>query len=110
MINVRNFGAKGDGTTNDTAAILSTCEAALGLAAGSFDQGGDPYPGGYPTTSRPAVFFPAGTYRVTRPIRVRYMNLCLMGEPGPTGAWKISRTATVSKILVDHTGDAFALD
>lgn len=61
--NVRNFGAKGDGTTLDTEAINKTIEAAA-------DQGGG------------TVYFPAGKY-ASHSIRLK-SNICLYLDQGAT--------------------------
>lgn len=55
----RDYGAAGDGTTDDTAAIQSAIDCS-GAAAPANGQG---YYGG-------SVFLPAGTYLITRPLSV----------------------------------------
>jgi len=57
VLNVRDFGAKGDGKTDDTDALVKALEAA-----------GKPDPAN-PGRNFPAtVFIPAGTYRITKTI------------------------------------------
>jgi hypothetical protein len=69
---VRDYGAKGDGATDDTAAI----QAALNAAATSRS--------GYSSMSSGRVLIPTGVYRITSP-------LTLIGRPGLTiegeGRW-----------------------
>lgn len=59
--NVRDFGAKGDNSTDDAAAISSAI-AAAGAAGGG------------------VVYFPPGTYYVASTVYVDYDNVCLLGE------------------------------
>lgn len=60
--NVKDFGAKGDGVTDDTVAINSAI-----AAGGRCGQGCDS------TTITPAiVYFPAGTYMVSKPLNQYY--------------------------------------
>ncbi|KAF2726063.1 glycoside hydrolase family 55 protein [Polychaeton citri CBS 116435] len=60
--NVKDFGAKGDGSSDDTQALLSAINA--GNRCG---QGCDS------TTVTPAiVYFPPGTYVVSKPIQMKY--------------------------------------
>jgi hypothetical protein len=59
-LNVKLYGAKGDGITNDTAAIqaaIDACEAAGGGI----------------------VWFPLGRYKTTNSLRVKFSNVVLMG-------------------------------
>ncbi|OQE24328.1 hypothetical protein PENSTE_c007G09142 [Penicillium steckii] len=67
--NVKEFGAKGDGTTDDTAAINK--------AISSGDRCGK---GCDSTTTSPAlVYFPPGTYKVSKPI-VQYYYTQIVGD------------------------------
>ena len=61
--NVRDFGAKGDGSTDDTRAI----QAALNAAAVCFTPGGC---AGYPGISSSAVYLPPGQYGITTTLTV----------------------------------------
>ncbi|CZS90114.1 probable glucan 1,3-beta-glucosidase [Rhynchosporium agropyri] len=67
--NVKDFGAKGDGTTDDTVAINAA------ISAGSrCGQGCDS------TTVTPAlVYFPAGTYSISKPL-VQYYYTQFVGD------------------------------
>jgi polygalacturonase len=56
-VNVLDYGAKGDGVTNDTAAIQAAIDAAHGTQQ---------------------VFFPAGTYKVTATLNL-YKGSNLIG-------------------------------
>lgn len=59
-INVKTYGAVGDGSTDDTAAIQATITAAI-----AFNGSG--------------VFFPQGTYKITNTITVTRSNILLFG-------------------------------
>src|SRR5579863_6011646 len=85
VLNVRDFGAKGDGTTDDTKALLAAIDAA------GTDNG--------PTFWRThIVYLPAGTYLVSHSLERHYLNgtfgsgMTLIGE---------SRASTILK-LQDH--------
>jgi hypothetical protein len=82
--NVLDFGAKGDGTTNDTAAIQAAVDS-LSVNGG-------------------AVYFPKGTYKVVPPtattgcIWVRYNNITLFGD----GASSIITVGTSNTAVPIH--------
>lgn len=59
-LNVKDFGAKGDGTTDDTAAFLQAIER---------NTGG-------------AILIPPGRYKITQPLRITKSNVVLRGA-GP---------------------------
>ncbi len=73
VLNVRDFGAKGDGTHDDTAALTAAI-AAAGADTGAFFW------------RTRIVVLPAGTYRVSAPLVKRYANgrfgsgMILIGE------------------------------
>lgn len=92
--NVKTFGAKGDGVTDDTAAINKA------ISSGSRCVPGAPGTGCNSSTTSPAVvYFPAGTYLISSPIVLYYMtNMVGMVQGMPT----IKATAGFSGIaLVD---------
>ncbi|MBB0023623.1 glycosyl hydrolase family 28-related protein [Ralstonia pickettii] len=59
MVSIRQFGAKGDGTTDDTAATQSACTWA--------------------STNNRAIYVPSGTYKITSPIVTAYA-FTMIGE------------------------------
>src|SRR5688572_14834729 len=61
VVNVKNYGATGDGTTNDQAAIQAAVTAA--------GNGG-------------CVYFPSGVYRITSEIATAAHGIRLVGEAG----------------------------
>ncbi len=63
FFNVKNYGAVGDGTTNDIAAITAALDAAEAAGGGT-------------------VYFPAGTYRVTSSVAGYRSRITLQGEGG----------------------------
>ncbi|KZP16290.1 glycoside hydrolase family 55 protein [Athelia psychrophila] len=68
--NVKDFGAKGDGVTDDTAAINSAISSGSRCGGGSCSS----------STVTPAViYFPAGTYVVSAPI-IAYYSSQLIGD------------------------------
>ncbi len=69
MLNVRDFGAIGDGRADDTASIQKAIDAAWHTTARGRRRSGG------------IVYFPPGRYRTTKPIRLR-SNLVLTGNEG----------------------------
>jgi len=59
--NVKDFGARGDGTTDDTAAIQSAINT-VGLAGGG------------------TILFPEGDYKITDTLFIRYNSITLKGD------------------------------
>ncbi|KAI5780044.1 pectate lyase superfamily protein-domain-containing protein [Geopyxis carbonaria] len=68
--NVKDYGARGDGVTDDTAAINAAIQA-----GGRCGQGCDSS-----TTTPGVIYFPAGTYIVSSPIVAMYYSQ-LIGDP-----------------------------
>ena len=63
-VSVKDCGARGDGSTDDTAAI----QAAMDQAQKSYR--GEPYPGGVYHVTSPEVFFPSGKYVISDTVRL----------------------------------------
>ena len=61
--NVKDFGAAGDGSTDDTAAIQAALDAAYGSSSSPNGSSGA-------IKNRP-VFFPAGNYKITRALTLK---------------------------------------
>lgn len=79
-VNVKAYGATGDGVTDDTAAIQAACTAANG------------------------VFFPSGTYKVTTPVTLKSNNF-IYGE-GASSVILYTGTATSQGALYANSGSA----
>jgi polygalacturonase len=62
VVNAKAFGAAGDGTNDDTAALQNALNAAFGSAQSPIPQ-----------TSNRILFIPSGNYRITSPLRIRSM-------------------------------------
>lgn len=91
-VSVRQFGAKGDGVTDDTAAIA---------AAIAYISAAAPWPTSTSrATNRPALYFPAGVYPVSATLAVLFSGLSIQGE-GPKNtviAWASATDAPVFDI------------
>lgn len=85
LINVKNYGVKGDGSTDDTTAIQNAINTACSTSGSAPDNG---YP--YPT-----LFFPCGKYITTAPI-IQTCTLRMVGDSRFCAGW-------------DHTSDYFPI-
>ncbi|KAH0372502.1 glycoside hydrolase family 55 protein, partial [Aureobasidium melanogenum] len=95
--NVKDFGAKGDGVTDDTAAIQAAISSGGRCAPGSCSS----------TTTTPAiVYFPAGTYMISSSI-IDYYYTQIIGNPNcvPTIKASANYTGTNGLGLID--GDKY---
>ncbi|KAH9901618.1 exo-beta-1,3-glucanase [Cubamyces lactineus] len=68
--NVKDFGAKGDGVTDDTAAINNAIASGNRCGGGTCDSS---------TTTPAVVYFPQGTYKVSQPL-IAYYYTQLIGD------------------------------
>ncbi len=83
-VNVKDFGAKADGATNDASAIQAAIDAVRP------SDGWTPIPR--------CVYLPRGTYIVNVPIKV-YTGTCIQGE-GPASVLKASASFTGGAVLL----------
>lgn len=86
VVNVKNapYNATGDGSTDDTAAIIAAFAAAEAIAAAA------------PGVSGACVYFPSGEYKVTSGISVTEDNITILGDGG-----------RVSTIMTPNSIDVF---
>jgi glucan 1,3-beta-glucosidase len=93
--NVKNYGAKGDGISDDTAAIQKAID--VGDSSGTRATGT-----GFGMTGQPAVvYFPAGTYSIKSTLSNR-VGTMLVGDPTNRPIIKASSTFTGTYLLVGH--------
>lgn len=85
-VNVKDFGAAGDGVTDDTANIQKALDA-VGLAGGG------------------TVLFPAGQYKISAALLVSYANVTLRGAG--KDATTIFTTSTTINIIRFYNATAF---
>lgn len=90
--NVRDYGAKGDGVTDDSAAIQKAIN--FGNSAGTRNTGSV-----FGSTGQPAVvYFPAGTYLVGSALQ-NYIGTVLMGDPTNRPVIKASSSFSATTLL-----------
>jgi len=81
QLNVRDFGAKGDGKTDDTAAIQAAADTALKQRRGMRNVRGAVRCGN--SVTQPEVIFPSGRYLVRDTIRVNGGEFIVRGVGAP---------------------------
>ncbi|EED21310.1 exo-beta-1,3-glucanase Exg0 [Talaromyces stipitatus ATCC 10500] len=95
--NVKDFGAKGDGSTDDTAAINSAISSSNRCGLGCDSS----------TTTPAIVYFPPGTYVVSKPI-IQYYYTQLIGDatdlPAIKAAASFSGMAVIDSDPYTDTG------
>ena len=90
-INVRDFGAIGDGVTDDTAAIQAAIDHAASMFSEvSFPPAGDTY-------TPPIVLIPSGAYRLTNTLNV-YVGQTIKGSSG------VAYTVEATRLIMDTAG------
>jgi hypothetical protein len=115
VLSVRDFGAVGDGTTNDTAAIQACFDAAFGKNTPPVaPHGGDGNAGGTAQQfQNKAVFFPPGHYMVKSGVTPKYItNIVHNAGPGTNTYTVNSTTGLVNGDLVyfsNISADGFIL-
>jgi len=93
--NVKDYGAKGDGATDDTAAIQKAIDTGDGSGTRATGRA-------FGMTGQPAVvYFPAGTYSVKSTLSNR-VGTILMGDPTNRPTIKASASFTGNYLLVGH--------
>ncbi|KAK1751241.1 glycoside hydrolase family 55 protein [Echria macrotheca] len=93
--NVKDYGAKGDGTTDDTAAIQKAIDT--GDSSGNRATGRS-----FGMTGQPAVvYFPAGTYSIRSTLSNR-VGTILMGDPTNRPTLKAASSFSGTYLLVGH--------
>jgi len=80
FVSVKDFGAVGDGTTDDTAAIQAALDAIVA------------------TGKRGTLWFPAGTYKLTASLTVDISRVSIRGQ-NATLSWETAATSTVGMEL-----------
>jgi hypothetical protein len=91
------YGAKGDGTTDDTAAIQAAINAITGTAA----------PASNTRLAKGVLYFPAGTYKVTSDLVIRSVqDFVLVGDgPGQVQIMPSGTGFTTAVLLIDGSLD-----
>jgi Pectate lyase superfamily protein len=87
VVNVKDFGAFGDGSHNDTAAIQAALDHAFGTSVA---------PHGLNTKLNRAVFFPAGVYAVRQSMPAKSITGLALQAPNGALRYTVASTAGLS--------------
>jgi hypothetical protein len=88
VLSVKDFGAKGDGTADDTAAIQATHDYVVSVGGG-------------------VVLFPPGNYRITRSITFNSVGVRLLIKGATAYASRIFIESATPSVVFDIGGSAF---
>jgi hypothetical protein len=91
VVNVKSFGAKGDGVSDDTAAITNAIQR---VPANAF------------------IYFPNGTYRISAPLLYKNGNTwrAYLGLQGESQTGTIIKLADNTITTIGQCGDSYGLD
>jgi len=95
VVNVKDFGAVGDGVTDDTAAIQNAIDSLLGTFDVYANYSGNEYSG------KPSqiLFFPAGIYKTTSRLLVEKNNVCIRGSGWNSTIIKYGGSSIIKEVI-----------
>lgn len=96
-LNVKDYGAVGDSATDDTAAIQRCFNAAFGEFGSAH---------GSTAGANKAVYFPAGRYRITKPVGIQNVWGGLIFGDGMNGQSQITYTAGAPVVWASFTASS----
>ena len=96
MVSVKDFGAKGDGVTNDTAAIQAALDS---VPNGASSYAPSKVSGG---AGRVSLFFPPGDYIVTAPLDMSQRDYVRLVADGRATIYSSSTSYIIDMASADH--------